>query len=292
MSKKLWWAVWQSMIVLVIVLSCAEQVQSDKISVVVSITPQKYFVERIGAEYVDVTVLVQPGDNPHMYAPTPRQIEKLLNAKIYFLIGEEFEEIILAKLAQELEGLLLVNTIKNITLRTFERGDQVHTDDRGIEDPHTWLNPLLVIEQANIIRNTLKSMDPEHSREYENNFLRFKNELIELDNSIKLLLESEKGGIFFVFHPAYGYFADAYGLVQVAVESEGKAVSAKQLEHTIDVVEKQKIKVIFTQPNLSETDVRAVAEVIGGRVVNLDPLAYDYQQNLLSIAREIKRSLE
>ena len=143
-----------------------------------------------------------------------------------------------------------------------------------------------------IICDTLKSLDAEHSWEYENNFLIFKNKLIKLDNSIRKLLETEKGGIFFVFHPAFGYFADAYGLVQVAIESGGKVASAKALDHTMHFVEQQKIKTIFTQPTIAENNVSAVAEVIGARIVYLDPLAYDYEQNLFSIAREIKRAIE
>ncbi|MBN1797363.1 MAG: zinc ABC transporter substrate-binding protein [Spirochaetales bacterium] len=286
MSKRPLSAVGPLLLVLLILISCIEQEKSANISVIVSITPQKYFVERVGGEFVEVTVLVQPGDDPHLYSPTPRQIEKLINAKIYFLIGESFEEIILSKLAAELESLRIVDTIENIRLRTFK-----HTD-HDIQDPHTWLDPLLVVEQAKIIRDTLMDLDPAHSQVYENNFLRFKNELIELDRTIRQLLESKKGGVFFVFHPAYGYFADAYGLVQVAVESGGKNASAKELEHTMQLIEERGIRTIFTQPNTAENDVRAVAEAMGGRVVSLDPLAYDYQRNLLSIARAIKRALE
>ena len=118
-----------------------------KLAVFVSIAPQKYFVEQIGGRYVDCTVLVQPGDNPHMFTPTPRQVETLISSHAYFLIGEEFEEIIITKLASEFPSLLIVNTIENIKLRTFKRIDHTHTDEHSIQDPHTWLNPLLVLSR-------------------------------------------------------------------------------------------------------------------------------------------------
>jgi zinc transport system substrate-binding protein len=275
---------------LLITVSCTEAGISTKITVMVSILPQKYFVERIGGEYVEVAVLVQPGEDPHLYTPTPRQVDLLLSSKIYFLIGIEFEEIILAKMRSVLKEAEIVNTVENIKLRTFEQnGDK---REKGIEDPHIWLNPLLVIEQAKVVRDTLIQVDPGHRKAYENNFTVFSNELKALDNKIKEIFAGQRGRMFFVFHPAFGYFADAYGLIQVAVEAEGKKASSRGLEQVMEEAKKQKIKMIFSQPQTAEGNVRAVAEVLGCAVVTLDPLAYNYEENLLDMAKKIKSSWE
>jgi zinc transport system substrate-binding protein len=279
--------------IFLLLFSCNSRPHNDKLSVMVSIVPQKYFVEQIGAEFVDVSVLVEAGANPHMYSPRPRQIEELLRAKVYFLIGQHFEEIIIDKLSEELKDVRLVNTIKNITLRTFEQhAGQTPEEQHGATDPHTWLNPLYVIQQARIICDTLKEIDPLHKSEYEANYAILEQKLKNLHKNIQSILEPLKGETFFVFHPAYGYFADAYGLVQVAVEAGGKAVSAKKLGAILELMKEKKTRVIFSQPQTAETNVKAIAETVGARVVILDPLAYDYQENLLSMAREIKNSLQ
>ena len=87
---------------------------SDKVSVVVSIEPQAYFVERLGAEHVDFTVLVPPGSSPHTYEPTPHQMTRLAEARLYFSIGVPFEQILLKKITATFENLEIVDTCRGI----------------------------------------------------------------------------------------------------------------------------------------------------------------------------------
>ncbi len=95
----------------------------------------------------------------------------------------------------------------------------------------------------------------------------------------------------YVFHPAFGYFADAYGLIQVPIEIEGKEPGARQLSKLIDRAKKDRVKVIFVQPQFSARSAEAVAKAIGGVVVPIDDLGRDYLANLESIAAAIERGL-
>jgi zinc transport system substrate-binding protein len=134
---------------------------------------------------------------------------------------------------------------------------------------------------------TLKKLDPQHARQYDRNLRAFLADLDKLNAKIADALAPMKGQTFFVFHPALGYFADAYGLKQQAVEIEGKSPSAKQLGKLIDLARAKGAKVIFVEPQFPSRSARRVAKAIGGVVVPIDPLAEDYMKNLAAIAEKI-----
>ncbi len=282
---------------LLLLLSCSGERTSEKLQVVAGITPQKYILDRLGGDYLDVSVLVAPGEDPHMYNATPRQMDRLLSAGAFFVSGLEFEDVLVNKLKPQLQGVLLINTIQDIKLRTFKDvvdagNNPGDTHGHGIEDPHTWLDPLLFARQAKTISDALCELDPAHAGAYRKNYEILSRELKALNEKIAMLLLPVKGGIMFVYHPAFGYFADAYGLVQVAVEAEGKNTGTAELERTIGFIKQKGVKVIFSQPQNPESSVRSLAEALNLKIVVLDPLAYDYPKNLLAMAAEIKQALE
>ena len=87
-----------------------------------------------------------------------------------------------------------------------------------------------------------------------------------------------------VFHPAWGYFADEFGLTQIPVEFEGKEPSLNQLRIIIDFAKKEKIGALFVQPQFSEISAKTISEETGCRIVVIDPLAENYIDNLKSAA--------
>ena len=100
-----------------------------------------------------------------------------------------------------------------------------------------------------------------------------------------------KGKPFFVFHPSFGYFADDYGLEQIAVETGGSEPSARQLARLIDQARSSDVRVIFVQPQFSRKSAETVAAEIGGAVIPIDPLARDYIENLEQMARAVEEGL-
>jgi len=265
---------------------CKANGESGKLHVFVSILPQAYFVERVGGTHVEVEVLVGPGQSPATFEPTPQQMTKLSQTSVYFSIGVPFEKRLVEKIQATLTNLRIIDTRQGIKLRTMQ--DEHHG---GSSDPHIWLNPNLVKIQATTICDELCRLDPQNAAEYRKNLKAFKTDLHEVDTRIAQMLAPLRGRKFYVFHPSFGYFADAYGLTQVAVEMEGKEPGAKELASLINQAIEDSVKVIFVQPQFSARSTKAVAEAIGGVVVLIDPLAKDYLQNLEDIAEKIVRVL-
>ena len=268
---------------------------SARLKVFVSIPPQAYFVERVGGERVDVDVLVRPGQSPATYEPTPKQMAALADAEVYFRIGVPFETPLIGKIAATFANLRIVDTREGITLRRMEvhghDGGPDHSHHDGAPDPHLWLDPRLVKVQAQTICRALSKLDPARAGEFQRNLQAFQAELDEVHARLTTVLAPLKGRELFVFHPAYGYFADAYGLKQVAVESGGKEPGQRSLVALIEEARRKGVRLIFVQPQFAVTAAEMIAEAIGGAVVPLDPLARDYLENLGEMASKIERGL-
>jgi zinc transport system substrate-binding protein len=255
----------------------------------VSIPPQAYFVDRVGGRRVGVQALVRPGQDAHTYEPTPRQMADLARAKVYFRIGFPFENNLIPRLESSVPDLLIVDTRQGITLRSFQGG--TGQDEQG-QDPHIWMSPTLVKMQVRTISDTLVRLDPMNEAEYRANAGRFVDDLEQAHSRIAQALAPLQGRELLVYHPAFGYFADEFGLKQVAVERAGKEPTSRQLARLIEQARARGIKVVFVQPQLSQAGARAVAEAIGGAVVPLDDLAYDYLANLENMAAKIREALQ
>ncbi len=302
------------LMIIVPMLVCSQLVwgqgEKAKIPVFVSILPQAYFLERIGGSHVDVEVLIGAGQSPHSYEPTPKQMAKLATAMAFFTIGVPVEKGVLRKIRQSHKQLVIVETQQGITYRYLAGHDHEHGEGHGkndrtggnethspakadqkTPDPHIWMAPKLVKIQARNICDALNRLDPAHKKEYATNLRAFDADLDRMDARISRSLAPFKGRKMYVFHPSFGYFADAYGLIQVPIEIEGKEPGARQLAKVIDRAKKDRVKVMFVQPQFSARSAEAVAKAIGGVVVPIDPLSRDYLANLDNIAAAVEQGL-
>jgi zinc transport system substrate-binding protein len=281
---------------------------TDPVSVMVSILPQSYFVERIGGERVRVNVLVAPGKSPATYAPSPAQISNLAGANVYFRIGVPFENVLLGKIGSIAGQVLVVDTRRGIHLRKMETGHSVHESEKtrhagAVEaaapsqgeaghDPHIWLDPKLVRQQAVTICETLTRIDVDGAAFYQSNLEKFSSDLEALDEKLKRILAPFHGENLYVFHPSFGYFADAYGLRQFPIEIEGKAPKGKDLYQFIQAAKSSKARAIFVQPQFDRHAAEKIAAAIQGAVVPLDPLAGNYMENMESMALKIADAMK
>jgi zinc transport system substrate-binding protein len=277
----------------------------SKILVFVSILPQAFFAERIGGEHAEVEVLVAPGQSPHTYEPTPLQMAKLARAKALFTIGMPYEQAVARQIKASFPNIEIVDTRQGVPMRKMQAEEAEsaiadagapsthdHAEEAaGQPDPHIWLNPKLVKIQAKTIADALSRLDPPHAAQYAENLKSLDADLDATDQKIAQMLAPYKGEEFMVFHPAYGYFADAYGLKQISVEVEGKEPEARQLGRLIERARRDNIRVIFIQPQFSAKSAQAVARSIGGKVVPIDDLSRDYLNNLVLMAESIREGL-
>ena len=269
----------------------------NPMKVFVSIPPQKYFVQKIGGDLVDISVMVLPGSSPATYEPKPKQMVKLAESRIYFAIGVFFEEVWLNKFADvnpEMKIIATQNGIEKIPMKRHLHDDKERNHNKGVahagtKDPHIWLSPPLVMLQARNILDALMRMDPTNRGIYESNYKSFITELVDLDLKISdLFADRGQGTRFIAYHPAWGYFAEAYDLIQIPVEIEGKNPTPRALQQLIPNAKKDGIKVVFVQPQFSTKSARTIARAIGGHVVFADPLASDWEKNLLMVAGQFK----
>jgi len=277
----------------------------DRLPVFVSVLPQQYFMQQIGKDHVDVQVMVPPGASPATYEPKPRQMADLAGARLYFSIGVAFESVWLGKFMAANPALTLVRTdagIPKIPMATHhhdgqdadlkEPSDHGEPADHGILDPHIWLSPPLVKQQAGTILSALKAADPKHSADYDDNYRDFVMAIENLDRALKKTFAGKQGLSFMVFHPAWGYFAQAYGLHQVPIEIEGKNPKPAQLQALITRARDRGIRVVFVQPQFSAKGAELVAREIGGQAVFADPLALNWLDNLRTVAGKFDAALK
>jgi zinc transport system substrate-binding protein len=285
--------------------------RAEPVSVFVSLLPQKYFVERIGGDHVEVGIMVPPGQSPATYEPTPKQMAQLADAAVYFRIGVPFEDVWIERISAANPIMKMVDAREGITLREMDTHDdeQRHAGDHnqaagearkpeaesghdhGRYDPHIWTAPPLVKIMAARIRDTLSALDPDHGSDYEANYARFAADLDALDKEIRQKLEAKKARRFMVYHPAWGYFADTYGLKQIPIETEGKEPGAKQLAGLVERAKADGIRIIVVQQQFGRRNAEAVAAAIDGRVVSVDPLAENYLENTRAIANTFAEAL-
>lgn len=265
-----------------------------KPNIIVSITPEKTFVQKIAKDMVNVTVMVAPGSSPHSYEPKPSQMMALSKANIYFSIGVEFEKVWLPKFQSQNANLLVVDIGENVTklpISSHHHHEESHEHDEhehsGL-DPHIWVTPKNVAVMAQTIYENLVKISPENRAAYTTNLNLFLQEIQATDLQIKSLLKNlPKGSKFMAFHPSWGYFAKDYNLEQVAIEVDGKSPQPKEIIKVIEEAKEEEVKVIFTQPEFSDKSARIIANEAGVKVKKISPLDANWSQNLINMATAI-----
>jgi zinc transport system substrate-binding protein len=238
--------------------------------------------------------MVQPGHSPSTYEPTPRQVAGLSKASMYFSIGVPFEKAFLKRLQSLNPDLKIIPTEDGITKRSMKAAHECEDGcehGKGTLDPHIWLDPVLVKAQAANIANALKVSFPDRADQFVANLESFLLELDKITDELKSVLAPLKGKTMLVFHPAFGYFADRFGLVQESIEIEGKEPTPRQLVKLIRKAKDEGVQVIFVQKQFSTKAAQTIADAINGKVVQIDPLEENYLQNLKSMAAMLDSSI-
>ncbi len=259
------------------------------IDVFVSIPPQKWLCEQLGGEHLKTSLLIAKGQEPHAFDPSPRQIRALSGADLFFTVGLVFEQELIRRLRTGAPNLQIIDSSKSITKIPMDTSGHGHS---ATLDPHVWLSPYNLKSMAEVMAAALAEKDPDNEQFYRKNLLKINDQLDDLDHNIQKKLSPYKGTSFFVFHPAFGYFANRYHLQQVAVETGGKSPTPKQLFALIAKARSTGVKVIFVQPQFDPRSAESVAKGIGGKVVPLDSLAENVVENMGNMANEIANALK
>lgn len=280
---------------------------SETIKVFVSILPQQYIVERIGGDYVNVNVMLKPGQSPMTFEPSPKLMSLYSKSNVYFTIGLPFEQVWIDRVASLNDAISIVKTqpvetqaIEKTVINDMAANEStLHDKDytsllpghHHSWDPHTWLSPVLILQQAKIILHTLNSLVPENKTYFNNNYNKLEDEINVMHKEISSIFQHNSKHNFITFHPAFSYFARQYGLTQIAIEMDGKEPSAKQIAQVINRIRNENVSYILIEKQFNQVIPQTIAKSVGARLLALDPLALDYLVNMRDIADKINRAL-
>ena len=274
--------------------------ETGKLKVAVSILPQKYFVNMIAGDSIDVFVVVPPGASPATYEPSPSSMRNMNDADVWFTVGVPFETPWIPRFAGANPDLRIRNTAENIerlpidrySVTVNEQTSEQHDHSHGSPDPHVWLSPELVRSQAEVIAEELSLIDSSRTENYSANLARFNTEIDSVQNRIHMLVDSSESKSFIVFHPSWGYFADEFGLFQVPIETAGNEPSPGEMHLLVDYARQNGISAVFVAPQFSISSAEAIAMEIDGDVIYVDPLAEDWASNLCTAAELLSGKVE
>ena len=248
----------------------------SKLQVISSFNPLHEFSQIVGQEKVDTILLVPVGVEPHDWEPTIKDVQQMHKSDLIIINGIGFENWVDNLIENNYLGII-VDTSNGITInQSKEQHDEEQHDEHKhlAGDPHIWLNPVYAKTQVQNIANAFANSDLKNSKFYHTNAEEYNKKLDLLDMKIRNEL-SNCNSDFIVFHNAFSYFADEYGLNQYTImptnNSHGE-VTAKTLEKIILTAKKLNIKVIFSEEDISSKSSEIIANELGGNVLILSTL--------------------
>lgn len=259
---------------IIIMSACANKKAEKSHTLMTSIAPLTYMVERIAGEKWDVSPLVPAGYSPEDYTPTAARMASLSSARMVFIAGNlPVETTWIMRAAKEVKTLECVNTSTGMKQATF--------------DPHTWLSPRSAKVIYGNICAALCRIDSTNAPIYRKRYTEAVGETDSLDMAIREILKNAPSRAFVIVHPALTMFAEEYGLTQLAIEKDGKEPTPRSMEALIQQARKQGAKVVLLQKEFAESAAQVVARQIDARVVEIDPLSSDWPAQMIHIAKAI-----
>jgi zinc transport system substrate-binding protein len=253
--------------------------------VLVSIPPYLYFVEKIAGDVVEASSLAPEGTNPHIFEPSPKQIQEVYQAKVWIKLGESFEQKIATTLSDQHKNLIVVDLSKEV-----HHGCSCHGHDHShaeSADLHIWMSPILAKLQANAIAKALTEAFPEHKDVFNQRLHLFQNELDELHAEIKEKLTPYAHKAVLVSHPAFGYFCRDFDLEQISIEVEGKEPRPQDISSVLERAAKASVRLVLIQEQYNNKGALAIASNMNIPTFCTDPYSSNYKQTLLDITSQI-----
>ncbi|BAS26539.1 metal ABC transporter substrate-binding protein [Limnochorda pilosa] len=272
------------------------------LQVVTTLPPIADLVARVGGERVEVSSLLPPGASPHAYEPRPLDVRRLSRADLVMLVGAGLDEWMepLLETAGGAPYLALAETTRllpaseEVRVLASNAGDghaigdgnatedgraqeaePGHEHDTGLWDPHVWLDPIRARDDlAPAVARALAEVDPAGREAYERNLAALQAELTHLDQDLRTLLAPYEGTRFVAVHSAWRYFAERYGLQQVASIQEfpGREPGPAWMAGVITLAREQGVRLVVAEAQFDPRLAEQLARETGAKVIRLDPL--------------------
>lgn len=275
-----------------IILSCVlaacsgSREHQDKPVLTVSIEPQRKMLEELADGRFSVVTLLGAGTDPESFEPTMSQRVAISESAALFTVGHLPFEPVLARSVGE--GAMIVDTSEGIepVNGTHSHGHGEAHDDA---DPHVWTSLRNgKVMAANMLR-ALVALDPEHSDQYNARYEKMAQRLDSLDEAMAASLRSGGAHAFAIWHPSLSYFARDYDLHQIAVGQDSRELSPATMKEIITEAREDSVKVFFAQKAYDSRQAAGISEAIGSEMVTIDPMAYDWENEIIKAVHALTR---
>ena len=268
------------------------------LDVTVSIPPQKYFVERVGGDHVNVNVIMPNNSNPLTYKPDDEMLLSIGQTSAYFTIGMPFEEAFLKDIIVSYPELKIVDTAERVS--RFSVYDHFKVALAGFPetisasdiDPHIWMSPTMAKSQAEVILDALTELDPKREEDFKANYRSFTADIDTLFEEAVDQLTTRQISKFMLLHPSMGYYGDEYKLEMLPIQIGTRKPNQAEIVELIILARKEKINTIFAQPQFDTNSASIIANEIGVELIMFDPLSEDWLENQYYITNSMAESIQ
>ena len=270
--------------------ACSQDKQNDVneshgMKIVTSFYPVYSMVKAVSGDLNDVR-MIQSSSGIHSYEPSANDIAAIYDADVFVYHSHTLEswagsldpslQKSKVKVLEASEGM----TLDRVSgLEDIEVGKGV--DEKSLYDPHTWLDPEKVAEEAQIIADKLSELDSENKEIYQSNAKKFIDQAHELTNKYKPIFDKVEQRTFVTQHTAFSYLAKRFDLNQLGIAgiSPDQEPSPRQLSEIQEFVKTYKVKTIFTESNASSKVAETLIKSTGVSLKTLNPLEADPQND-------------
>lgn len=259
-------------------VSCSQRQTQIEPTVIVSIPPLAFFVEKIGGDKVKVETMAPAGADPETFEPSMVQMRKLADSPLLLTTGLlPFED----KLQNTVgDDTTIINLSDSINVISGTHGD-------GEADPHIWTSLRNARVMARQTARALSAAFPEYADYFAANLAELDADLVAQDLEISARLLPYRGRPILVWHPSLSYFARDYGLYQIVLGEENKETSISRLRSKIDRALADSALVFFYQKDFDSRKAKIVTDATGLQPVDLAPLSPEISSTITSVANAI-----
>lgn len=290
----------KQLLITVMLMTASFCASAESPKVLASIKPLQLIAQAVTEGVTHTEVLLPPGSSPHSHSLKPSDARKLHSADVIFWVGPAMETF-LPKMLASTKGVKAVSMmdIRGIRLLSSEEDEHhIHEHgehhDHGDYDPHIWLSTDNARVIAREMARVLVSVDKVNQSRYQNNLDRFLKSMDQTDSRNGQKVEQSGKQPFFVFHNAYGYLQEQYGL-EVAgyfTLNPEQQPGARHLVGLKGQLGKAGVTCVFREPQFQPAYIKRLTEGLSVKVGVLDPLAENIQSGPESYAQFINQLVD
>lgn len=264
----------------VLALTGCNDTQNNKRTITVSIEPLRFFTEEIAGNKFKVSTMVPEGMSPETYEPTVQQMIQLAHSDMFVKVGAiGFEVAWMKRMEANAPHTLVIDSSEGIeTVKTIN----------GTDDPHTWMSAANAMIIAKNICDALVAIDQQDSTYFRQRLDKLYEKIQSTDLEVRKYITKDTSKSFLIYHPTLTYYARDYQLTQIPIEEEGREPSSAQITEVIKKAKENRVKVLLVQKQFNVRNTRAVAESVGAKPIEINPLNYNWCKEMVSVAKKLK----